>query len=215
MGAYAVAVFVVLQLMDAAVEPLRLPDWVPTLVVIVLILGFPMVFILAWLFDITPDGVRKTSSARLLNPVQNTLLFSMMMLATAGLAYGFYGYYSNVFIFDDPAVQQVALAPDNTSVAPKNSIAVLPFSDLSKDGDQAYFTDGISEEILNLLAQVNGLHVAARTSSFAFRDGNKDIREIGKLLNVGTLHCMTSRRTLLSGRQSKRIWSRPAHKSAT
>lgn len=186
-GAYAVAVFVVLQLMDAAVEPLRLPEWVPTLVVVVLIIGFPIVFILAWLFDVTPDGVRKTSSARLLTPVQNTLLFSMMMLATAGLAYGFYGYYSNVFEVTDPAVQQVALAPAATSVAPKNSIAVLPFTDLSESGDQAYFTDGISEEILNLLAQVNGLHVAARTSSFVFRDSNKDIREIGNLLNVGTV----------------------------
>ena len=96
-GAYAVAVFVVLQLMDAAVEPLRLPDWLPTLVVIVLILGFPLVFILAWHFDITPEGIKKTQTVSLLTRTQNTLLFSMMMLGVFGLGYGFYGYYSNVF----------------------------------------------------------------------------------------------------------------------
>ena len=83
-GAYAVAVFVVLQLMDAAVEPLRLPDWLPTLVVIVLILGFPLVFILAWQFDITSEGVKKTVTDSLLTRTQNALLFSMMMMGMLG-----------------------------------------------------------------------------------------------------------------------------------
>ena len=108
-GAYAVAVFVVLQLMDAAVEPLRLPEWIPTLVVIALILGFPLVFILAWHFDVTADGVKKTHTEGLLSRAQSTLLFSMMMLGMLGLGYGFYGYYSSVFTFDDgPGVQQAA-----------------------------------------------------------------------------------------------------------
>ena len=69
----------------------------------------------------------------------------------------------------------------------ENSIAVLPFADLSEDGSQGYFSDGIAEEILNVLAKVEGLHVAARTSSFAFREPNTDIREIGRLLNVSTV----------------------------
>ena len=85
LGAYAVAVFVVLQLMDAAVEPLRLPDWLPTLVVIVLILGFPLAFILAWHFDITSEGIKKTHAVSSLTRIQNTLLFSMMMLGVFGL----------------------------------------------------------------------------------------------------------------------------------
>ena len=92
-GAYAVGVFVVLQLMDAAVEPLMLPDWIPTLVVIVLILGFPLVFILAWLLDVTPGGIKKTRTAGMLTNAQTTLLFSMMMLGMVGLGYGFYSYY--------------------------------------------------------------------------------------------------------------------------
>ncbi len=186
-GAYAVAVFVVLQLMDAAFEPLRLPDWLPTLVVIVLILGFPLVFILAWHFDITTEGVRKTQTAGLMTGTQNTLLFSLMMLGMLGLGYGFYGYYSNVFESAGPDETVLAVTQQREFVAPENSIAVLPFTDFSEDGSQGYFTDGIAEEILNVLANVNGLHVAARTSSFAFRELDKDIREIGRLLNVRTI----------------------------
>jgi len=186
-GAYAVAVFVVLQLMDAAVEPLRLPDWLPTLVVIVLILGFPLAFILAWHFDVTADGVRKASTVSALSRSQNALLFSMMMLGMFGLGYGFYGYYSNVFTSDSQAGVQSLVSQQREFVAPQNSIAVLPFSDLSEDSSQGYFSDGIAEEILNVLAKVKGLHVAARTSSFAFRQPDKDIREIGRLLNVSTV----------------------------
>ncbi len=186
-GAYAVAVFVMLQLMDAAVEPLRIPDWLPTLVVIVLILGFPLVFILAWHYDVTSEGVRKTRSAGLLTAAQSTLLFSMMMLGMGALGYGFYSYYSNILVTEGPAGILPAVAQQRDFVAPENSIAVLPFTDFSEDSSQGYFSDGIAEEILNVLAKVQGLHVAARTSSFAFRKPDKDIREIGRLLNVSTV----------------------------
>jgi TolB-like protein/Flp pilus assembly protein TadD len=183
-GAYAVGVFVLLQLMDAAVEPLRLPDWLPTLVVVVVILGFPLVFLLAWHLELRSDGIYRTEGGGSLSRSQSAVLFSFMLLATAGLAIGFYQYYSGVF--ESQAVQQVTEA-DRDFAAPENSIAVLPFSDLSQEGNQGYVADGIAEEILNLLAQVDGLRVAARTSSFAFRDSLDDIRRIGRLLNVRTI----------------------------
>ena len=182
-GAYAVGVFVLLQLMDAAVEPLRLPEWVPTLMVIVVILGFPLVFLLAWHLELTPTGVNKAEAAGLVTKSQSAFLFSIMMVAMFGLAFVFYQYYSGVF--EAGPAQQVV--EQREFMAPENSIAVLPFTDMSVEGDQAYFSDGISEEILNLLAGVDGLHVAARTSSFAFRDSKVNIQEIGRLLNVGTL----------------------------
>jgi len=182
-GAYAVGVFVLLQLMDAAVEPLRLPDWVPTLVVIVVILGFPLVFLLAWHLELTPTGVHKAKAAGLVSKSQSAFLFSIMLAAMFGLAFVFYQYYSEVF--EAGSTQQVV--EQRHFQAPENSIAVLPFTDMSAEGDQAYFSDGIAEEILNLLAGVDGLHVAARTSSFAFRDTKTNIREIGRLLNVRTL----------------------------
>jgi TolB-like protein/Tfp pilus assembly protein PilF len=181
-GAYAVAVFAILQLMDAAVEPLQLPEWVPTLVVIAVILGFPLVFLLAWQLEVTTSGIRRTSTAGLLTRTQSSIMFSVMLLATAGLGFSLFQYYSGVF---EAPVEQVVHTRE--FAAPENSIAVLPFADLSEDGDQANFSDGVAEEILNLLAQVDGLHVAARTSSFAFREPQKDIREIGRLLNVSTV----------------------------
>jgi TolB-like protein/Flp pilus assembly protein TadD len=183
-GAYAVGVFVLLQLMDAAVEPLRLPDWLPTLVVVVVILGFPLVFLLAWHLELRPDGIYRTEGGGSLSRSQSAVLFSFMLLATAGLAIGFYQYYSG--LFDPQEVQQEADAGRDFA-APENSIAVLPFSDLSQEGDQGHVGDGIAEEILNLLAQVDGLRVAARTSSFAFRNSLEDIRRIGRLLNVRTI----------------------------
>jgi TolB-like protein/Flp pilus assembly protein TadD len=182
-GAYAVGVFVLLQLMDAAVEPLRLPEWLPTLVVIVVILGFPLVFLLAWHFDVRQDGVYRTRRAGLLSRSQSAILFSFMLLAMGGLAYVFYQYYSGVFDSLTPKTELV----ERAFTAPENSIAVLPFADLSEKTDQGHFADGISEEILNLLAQVDGLNVAARTSSFAFRESQEDIRKIGRLLNVSTV----------------------------
>lgn len=182
-GAYAVGVFVLLQLMDAAFEPLRLPDWLPTLVVIVLILGFPLVFLLAWHLEVRPDGIHRTIRAGLLSRTQSATLFGFMLIAMGGLAYGFFQYYSSVF--EAPAPGQ-ALA-DRAFTAPQNSIAVLPFEDLSQNDDQQYLADGVSEEILNLLTQVDGLNVAARTSSFGFRDSTENIREIGRLLNVRTV----------------------------
>jgi TolB-like protein/Flp pilus assembly protein TadD len=185
-GAYAVGVFVLLQLMDAAVEPLRLPEWLPTLVVIVVIVGFPLVFLLAWHLELRPDGIHRTSGVGLLTRAQSAVLFSFMLLATAGLAGVFYQYYSGVF--ENQAFEPLATAAGGRAFsAPENSIAVLPFTDLSAAKDQGHVADGISEEILNLLAQVDGLRVAARTSSFAFRESVDDIRKIGRLLNVRTV----------------------------
>jgi TolB-like protein/predicted Zn-dependent protease len=92
-----------------------------------------------------------------------------------------------VFTTDGSGGDRSSISQQREFVAPENSIAVLPFADLSEDGSQAYFSDGIAEEILNVLAKVKGLHVAARTSSFAFREPDKDIREIGRLLNVSTI----------------------------
>ena len=196
-GAYAVAVFVLLQLMDAAVEPLRLPEWVPTLLVIIVILGFPLVFLLAWHLEITPTGVRRTEAAGLVSRAQSAFLFSFMLLGMVGLGSVFYQYYQNEFSsihgFElvTQSDQPIQLPPQSDQLrefkAPENSIAVLPFTDLSEDGDQEYFSDGVAEELLNLLAQVDGLRVAARTSSFAFRDRQTDIREVGRALNVGTV----------------------------
>jgi TolB-like protein/Flp pilus assembly protein TadD len=184
-GAYAVGVFVVLQIMEPLAEALRFPDWLLTSVVVALILGFPIVFALAWQFDITGEGVRRTSDSNLLGPGQRFFLFSLLLIATGGLAFSFYEYFGSMS--GQPEDTATAQVSERSFSAPENSIAVLPFRDLSAEHDQEYLSDGLAEEILNLLAQVEGLQVAARTSSFAFRGREDDIRTIGEALNVRTV----------------------------
>ena len=182
LGGYAVAAFVGLQLLDATGEALLLAQWLKTLVAMLVILGFPIVFLLSWVFQISPQGVHRQSLG-LLSKSQTTIVIATMLLATGALGTGLYQYYGDIFVSGELADSTPA-EPTAPPVEADNSIAVLPFADLSEDGDQAHLSDGIAEEILNLLAQVDGLKVAARTSSFAFREENKDIKEIGRLLNV-------------------------------
>jgi len=153
--AYAIASWVVVQVAETVFEPLQLPGWTLTLVVVLAILGFPMAVALAWAFAWTPEGLRKESPAG-----------DSQVVA--------------------PALPDLPTAPA-TSEPPPVSVAVLPFVDMSESQDQGYFCDGVAEEILNSLAQVRGLSVAARTSSFQFRGSAGDIAEIARRLNVATV----------------------------
>jgi len=182
MGAYAVAAFVVLQLLDATGDALLIPQWLQTVIASLTIIGFPVTFLLVWLFQITPEGVRLQRDG-LLTRSQASFLFGFMLLVTAGIGYGLFNFYSAAFVGKNGLLQATAGSVDAAGVS-EASIAVLPFTDMSPNHDQGYIADGIAEEVLNLLAQVNGLKVAARTSSFAMRDGQHDIQTIGRLLNV-------------------------------
>ena len=139
---YSTAAFIIIELVNNVFEPLRMPEWTPTVVILILIIGFPVAVILSWFFDLTFKGIVKTTDLR-----------SQME--------GF-----SVF---------------------ENSIAVLPFQDISSEKDQEYFCDGITEEIIHALARVESLKVIARTSAFAFKNKQVDIRKIGEELNVETL----------------------------
>jgi len=138
---YASAAMVIIELINNITEPLRLPEWTPALVIVLLSIGFPLAIIFSWIYDITSKGVTKTEKA---------------------------------------------IKVDQSSTI-ANSIAVLPFQNMSSDKDQDYFCDGIAEEIINTLAHVSSLKVIARTSAFAFKNQNVDMREIGQTLNVETL----------------------------
>jgi len=180
LGAYAVGAFVVLQILDATGDALLIPQWAQTLVASLLILGFPVVFLLVWLFQVTPDGIRLQRDG-LLTRRQTTALFGIMMSLTILMGYGMFGFYSTEYEDNGSLAAQTEPVGIAASAA---SIAVLPFTDMSPGQDQAFIADGIAEEILNLLAQVDGLKVAARTSSFSLRDQQYDIQTIGGLLNV-------------------------------
>jgi TolB-like protein/Tfp pilus assembly protein PilF len=147
---YAVAGWLVLQVGEVTFDPLHFPGWAMTLLVVVVIVGFPIVLVLAWFFDITRQGFRKDQGDRR----------------------------------EDGA----SVATDRTERAMRGpSIAVLSFDDMSPDKDQEYLCDGIAEEILNRLGQIQNLHVASRTSSFRFKGQASDVSDIGRQLHVATV----------------------------
>ena len=173
--AYAVVSWLILQLTDVLMPLLALPEWVDRLVFLLLVIGFPVALIFAWAFELTPEGLKKEKDVdRTESITQNTgrkLDFAIIAVLAVALVF-FVG------------THQWGGETGNAEIADK-SIAVLPFVNMSSDPEQEYFSDGISEELLNVLSKIPGLRVSARTSSFQFKGENLDIVDIGQQLNAG------------------------------
>ena len=183
-AAYAVLGWVVIQVTDFAVPALRLPEWVPSLVFYLGLIGFPFALFFAWAFELTPEGIKLESDIDRSQSVThstgrkvNYATIGLLAVAVAFLVFDKYGLIPAEDTHQTPIEEQVAELTEK-------SIAVLPFVNLSSDPEQEFFSDGISEELLNVLAQFPDLRVAARTSSFQFKGDNRDISEIAKLLKV-------------------------------
>ena len=186
--AYLVLGWLLLQVGDVLFEALRLDDAALTIMLAILALGFIPVVIIAWVYELTPDGIRKESQVdRTASAAPQTgqrLNVAIVVLLAASL--GLFAW--DRFGATQTAAPEAGAAGGQAAVAVgEQSIAVLPFADMSTTGDQAYFGDGIAEELLNVLARVDGLKVAARTSSFKFRGAEHDIGEIGRALKVSTV----------------------------
>jgi serine/threonine-protein kinase len=170
--AYLVVAWVLLQVFTVLLPILEAPNWILKGLTLLLAIGLPIWIIVSWVYDITPEGIEKTtenSNNKLANQVTNKRLnvFIIVSLSIAVVVMGLK--ISNVF---EP----------NTNG--KYSIAVMPFVNVSNDVEQEYFSDGISEEIINMLGQVPGLKVIARTSSFSFKGKNQKTKSIGEQLGV-------------------------------
>lgn len=191
---YAAAAFVVLQAADLILPRLGVPDWAMSLVVVLALLGFPLALALAWVLDITPDGVRVTPSMSPANRADGepppALFGRRTLIATAVLI--MFGSALGVGIVLTPAPRQSAAVG---AVISDRSVAVLPFADFSPDGDQQWFSDGLAEEILNALARLHDVRVAARTGSFQFRERGADVRAIADSLGVAHILEGSVRRT--------------------
>jgi adenylate cyclase len=188
MGGYAIAAWLVVEAYTT-VHPILLEgyEWTDRVVVILALLGFPIVFTLSWIFDITPDGVRRTLPLEEL-PAQSALPpVRVSGRQRSARAAGFFGLGILVALASFAAYagyHHEGSARASRSSVVIESIAVLPFEDMSPERDQEYFTDGVTEELLNRLAHVPELRVAARTSSFAFKGHAEDVRNIGMRLGV-------------------------------
>jgi TolB-like protein/Tfp pilus assembly protein PilF/preprotein translocase subunit Sec61beta len=186
---YAAMAFALLQAADIMLPRLGVPEWGMSFIVLLVVLGFPVALVLAWALEITPAGLRVTPSAapeELAQP-QPSLLGKRTVAVSALLVAVGIGLGAGWFLRPAAPPAPAEAAPAPAAGAPARSIAVLAFEDLSPDGDQVYFAEGISEELLNLLARIEGFKVAARTSSFKFKGRQADIGEIGRALNVETV----------------------------
>jgi TolB-like protein len=192
-AAYVIVGWLIMQIGDVMAPAMHLPDWINSALAFFLILGFPIALILSWAFEVTPEGVRlekKVDRSKSITHLTGRKL-DYWIIALLILAVGFFAF--DKFVLDpqrdaerlDAAVE-VARQADAELNQPEEglSIAVLPFVNMSEDESNEYFSDGISEELLNVLARFPGLRVAARTSAFQFKGRNQDIADIARLLRV-------------------------------
>jgi len=187
-AAYLIVGWLIMQVVSVMTPALNLPDWVDGFFAVLLIAGFPLALLLAWAFELTPEGVRLTAAAdgsEAPRPVVNAdIAIIALLILVLGVA-GFQILTRGVAATIEPAPGiEIASVTPAAPVISDASIAVLPFADLSQAGDQQYFSDGISEEILNVLVRIQGLDVASRTSAFQFRGDMMGIPEIAEQLGV-------------------------------
>lgn len=184
-ASYLVGMWIVLQVAQVTFEPLRFPDWWMTALTILAVIGLPIVVVLAWTYEMTPNGVVLDRGVdgtgirrRLLRPRQSigpAIVVGVALMATVtGLAW----WRSLEVPASLPGPAAAAFEPG------PRSIAVLPLVDMSAEGGNAYLGDGLSEELATRLAQIPGMRVAARTSAFEFKGKNVDVRKIGQSLGV-------------------------------
>lgn len=202
--AYAVASWLLVQVADLGLDLIGADDWLLRAVALLLALGFIPVVIFAWVFELTPEGIKREKeinrdasithvTAKKLDFVTIGLLVAVLLVFAVDRfkprqsEMGSEPFFEGNKVSTTPKEAEKGSDPisaDPISAPPAKSIAVLPFVNMSEDANNEYFSDGISEEILNALAKVNDLKVAGRTSSFAFKGQNQDLRVIGVALNV-------------------------------
>ena len=196
--AYVVISWLLAQVADLVLDNIESPEWVMQVIMLFLAIGLPLALFFAWAFEMTPEGLKKEKDVdrtQSITPQTGRKLdYVIIGLLAVGLVY--FAWESRFKQGTDEVVEtnteevstETSAAEPVTEPAAKTidekSVAVLPFVNMSSDPEQEYFSDGISEEILNALAKVKELKVAGRTSSFSFKGKNEDLRTIGGALGV-------------------------------
>ena len=210
--AYAVVGWLVMQVAATVVPALHLPDIITSAVVVLTLLGFPIALVIAWAFEMTPEGMKRTEnvSPNDVIPQWSGRKFAAMIVSIALLA-------AALLVFQMLRNKATSSSPSVASTVSEKSIAVLPFLNESGDPGDEYFSDGLSEELIAALAQIDDLKVIGRSSSFRFKGKNEESKTIGEKLGVSTLLEGTVRKQadhvrivaeLVNAADGSELWSR-------
>jgi TolB-like protein/tetratricopeptide (TPR) repeat protein len=220
-GLYLVGAWLLTQVASTVLPMFGAPDWLPRSVVILLAIGFFPALIFSWVFEVTPEGLKRDEDVPPEQSIapQTARRMDRLIIAVLVLALGY-------FVFDKFVLgpRQQQRFPNNLSMTDAKSIAVLPFVNMSSDKEQEYFSDGLSEELLNQLAQIPQLRVIARTSSFSFKGKEVDVASIARALNVANVLEGSVRKSdktlrvtaqLIRASDSSHLWSRTYDRDLT
>ena len=181
--AYAVVAWILVQVATQVFPFLEIPNWVVRLVIALVVIGFPIALVIAWAFELTPEGIKRTEDVDLAasprQPRKHAWIFFVIVGAAFSIGLFFIGRYTGR--------NTASTASAARNELPAKSIAVLPFDNLSRDPDNAYFAEGVQDEILTRLAKVADLKVIARTSTQKFKSAPTDLREVAKQLDVANI----------------------------
>ncbi|MEJ2384217.1 MAG: tetratricopeptide repeat protein [Xanthomonadales bacterium] len=219
-GFYLVGAWTLLQVAEVVVEPAGLPSWTLTALLYVAVVGFPLAVWLAWRYELTEHGLVRTrpatdadSAADYSLKSSDYVIFAAMVAVVAAILWQGL---SDIRSAAERTEERQQVAAEAEREAVENSVAVLPFTDLSLDGDQAFLGEGIADTVLHVLSQVKGLTVTARTSSFAFRDRNLTVDKIAAELGVAHILEGSVQRAgdqvriiarLIDARNGRELWS--------
>ena len=179
--AYGVVGWLLIQVATQVFPFLEIPNWAIRLVILVIAVGFPVALLIAWAFELTPEGIKRTEVADAARQHSHGGVWIVVVLVAATLSLGLFllGRYT--------AGRGTTRLSEVATVVPGKSIAVLPLINESGDPKDEYFSDGLSEELIAALAQISGLKVIGRSSSFRFKDRTEEPKTIGEKLGVSTL----------------------------
>jgi TolB-like protein/Tfp pilus assembly protein PilF len=192
-GLYLVGAWLLTQVASTVLPMFDAPAWLPRSIVILLAVGFIPALVFSWVFELTPHGIKRDAEVSPQESIapQTARRMDRLIITVLALALVYFGFDKFVLAPQREAAQfaqtkQSVVQPAAQSINSK-SIAVLPFVNMSGEANNDYFSDGITEEILNALAQIPDLKVAARTSAFAFKGKHEDLRKVGDMLGVATV----------------------------
>src|SRR5216110_597994 len=183
-AAYGVVAWLLTEIATQVLPFFEIPNWGVRLIVLAIVIGFPIALVIAWAFELTPEGLKRTEIADAEFPLgrspKRAWIFIVLIAGAISVRLFFLGPYTTSRTLSTEQGQP----PASAESLPQKSIAVLPFDNLSRDPDNAYFAEGIQDEILTRLAKVADLKVISRTSTQHFKSAPSDLREIAKQLGV-------------------------------